>query len=146
MVGHLFNTYQFQLQLRNHFRLRTSRGRKVVATEDTMSFSPFCLYFTLLLLITLSSSVLAVIPQSYRHTNLLRTIDLTKPYIRDSTALILENTSNTTQSDYYWGIPLSLVPKLSYLEVKEKKTGSAQIFPVEHALEDHAYISLSVCN
>ena len=91
------------------------------------------------LLICLSSLVCGAIPQVFQHTNLLRTIDLTKPYIRDSTALILENTSNSTQTDYYWGIPLNLVDRLSYLEVKEKKTGATHLFPVEKALEDHSY-------
>lgn len=95
------------------------------------------LFILLLLCLCLSSSVLASIPQSFHHTNLLRTIDLTKPYIRDSTALILENTSNTTQTHYYWGIPLDLDSRLSYLEVKEKKTGSSQLFPIQRSLEDH---------
>lgn len=99
---------------------------------------------SIVLLITcLSSLVLGSIPQVYQHTNLLRTIDLTKPYIRDSTALILENISNATQTEYYWGIPLTLADKLSYLEVKEKKTGATQVFPVEKALEDHPYLYVS---
>jgi len=91
-----------------------------------------------LLLICLSSLVDGAIPQVFQHTNLLRTVDLTKPYIRDTTALILENTSNSTQTEYYWGVPLHLVGELSYLEVKEKKTGATQLFPVEKALEDHS--------
>jgi hypothetical protein len=90
----------------------------------------------------LSHVVSAGIPQTLQHTNLLRTLDLTKPYVRDSTALILENISNTTQTEYFWGIPLDLVPALSYLEVKEKKSGNADLFPVEPALEDHSYARL----
>ena len=104
-------------------------------------FSSSCpLILILLLLCFTSSVVLASIPQSFQHTNLLRTVDLTKPYVRESTALILENISNTTQTEYYWGIPLDFVPKLSYLEVKEKKTGATELFPIERALEDHAYL------
>lgn len=96
----------------------------------------------LLAFLFLSPVVSAAFPQTLQHTNLLRTLDLTKPYVRDSTALILENISNTTQIEYYWGIPLELVPALSYLEVKEKKSGNADLFPVEPALEDHSYAPL----
>ena len=108
--------------------------------------SPFMprLFSSLLLVLHLSFSfaplVSASIPLTFQHTNLLRTIDLTKPYVRDSTALILENISNTTQSVYYWGIPLDLVPKLSYLEIKEKKADNSELFHVEPAVEDHSYL------
>jgi oligosaccharyltransferase complex subunit alpha (ribophorin I) len=102
-----------------------------------LSSSPFHFLF-LLFLTYFSSAAVAVIPQTFQHTNLLRTVDLTKPYIRDSTALVLENISNSTQTVYYWGIPLELVPSLSYLEVKEKKTGSTQLFPIKRAHQDHA--------
>src|SRR5216117_2879871 len=44
--------------------------------------SSFPLSLILFLLCFSSSAVVALIPQSFRHTNLLRTIDLTKPYIR----------------------------------------------------------------
>jgi oligosaccharyltransferase complex subunit alpha (ribophorin I) len=111
----------------------------VSSTSSTSSISH--LLSSLLLVLSVISSVIASIPQSFQHTNLLRTIDLTKPYIRDSTALILENTSNSTQTEYYWGIPHSLASKLSYLEVKEKKTGSSTLFPVELADEDHSYLA-----
>jgi oligosaccharyltransferase complex subunit alpha (ribophorin I) len=93
----------------------------------------------LFLLVLFSSSVYASIPQVFRHANLLRTIDLTKPYVRDSTAVVVENISNTTQTEYLWGIPLSLATKMSYLEVKEKKSGVSPTFAVEKAVEEHAY-------
>ena len=101
------------------------------------SISPLSLL--LFLLVLYSSSVNASIPQVFRHANLLRTIDLTKPYVRDSTAVVVENISNTTQTEYLWGIPLSLAPKMSYLEVKEKKSGVSPNFAVEKAVQEHAY-------
>jgi oligosaccharyltransferase complex subunit alpha (ribophorin I) len=104
-----------------------------------LSSSPF----SLLLLCLYSCSVVLAssIPQSFQITNLLRTVDLTKPYIRDSTALILENTSNSTQTEFFWGVPLQLIPRLSYLEVKEKKTGAAgHLFPIEIFNVDDAYL------
>lgn len=105
----------------------------------TMS-STFSLPLLLLaLLILYSSPVSASIPQVFQHTNLLRTIDLTKPYIRDSTALIVENVSNTTQTEYFWPIPSEIGSKMSSLEVREKKTGASPNFAVEKAVEENAY-------
>lgn len=102
-----------------------------------LSSSP--LTFVLLYLYS-CSVVLASVPQSFQITNLLRTIDLTKPYVRDSTALILENISNSTQTEFFWGVPLELVSKQSYLDVKEKKTAAAtQVFPIELSNEDDSY-------
>jgi len=112
-------------------------GTKMSRTRTMSSISPLSLL--LLLFVLYSSSVSASIPQVFHHANLLRTIDLTKPYIRDSTAVVVENISNTTQTEYLWGIPLSLAPKTSYLEVKEKKTGVSPNFAVERAVEEHAY-------
>jgi oligosaccharyltransferase complex subunit alpha (ribophorin I) len=94
----------------------------------------------LLLYLYSCSVVLASVPQSFQITNLLRTIDLTKPYVRDSTALILENIGNSTETEFFWGVPLELVSKQSYLEVKEKKTGAAtQVFSIELSNEDDSY-------
>jgi Ribophorin I len=110
------------------------------ALEMSLSIS-FSSPLTFLLLYLYSCSViLASVPQSFHITNLLRTIDLTKPYIRDSTALILENISNSTQTEFFWSIPLELILKQSYLEVKEKKTGAAtQLFTIELSNEVDSY-------
>jgi Ribophorin I len=116
-------------------------SRKPSLSPGAQRMAAALLFFELLafVFLCLSSSVAASIPQTLRHTNLLRTIDLSKPYIRDSTALILENISNTTHTEYFWGIPHELVPKLSYLEVREKKTGATEQFPVEQSEEQHPY-------
>jgi len=106
-----------------------------------LSSSTILRYVATALFLSQCSLVSASIPQSYQHTNLLRTIDLTKPYIRDSTALILENISNSTQNEYFLGISIDLIPALSYLEVREKKPGSTNLFPVEPASQDHPYVS-----
>ena len=119
------------------FRLQLRKGKPLPRrTKDgccemkTMS-SFFSSFFALLLIVLyLSSSVVFGTDDGLAQY----------PYIRESTALILENISNNTQTEYYWGIPLDLVPKLSYLEVKEKKTGATDLFLVERALEDHAYL------
>ena len=117
--------------------LPTFPKTKMSQARTMSSISPLSLL--LFLLVLFSSSINASIPQVFRHANLLRTIDLTKPYIRDSTAVVVENISNTTQTEYLWGIPLSLAPKMSYLEVKEKKSGVSPNFAVEKAVQEHAY-------
>ena len=103
---------------------------------SSMASSIFGVLSCLLLLLSPLQAVAVVIPQTLQHTNLLRTIDLTKPYIRDSTALILENVGKVTETEYFWGIPLDLAPNLSYLEVKEKKNGASPLFPIERLPQD----------
>jgi hypothetical protein len=128
------------MALFEHLVWRMKDGCCKAKTMSSVVSSSSSLILILLLLCFSSSVVLASIPQSFQHTNLLRTVDLTKPYIRESTALILENTSNTTQTEYYWGIPLDIAPELSYLEVKEKKTGATELFPIERVVEGHSYL------
>ena len=113
------------------------RGR---AISSTMTFSA---RLFLAFLCSVSSLIAATsIPQLFQLTNLLRTIDLTKPYVRDSTALVLENISNSTQTHFLWAIPRETAPHLSYLEAKEKKPGASTLFPVvELAEQDHSFCS-----
>jgi hypothetical protein len=118
-------------------KYKIGKAHLVEMSLSLLSSSP--LTFVLLYLYS-CSVVLASVPQPFQITNLLRTIDLTKPYVRDSTALILENISNSTQTEFFWGVPLELVPKQSYLDVKEKKTAAAtQVFPIELSNEDDSY-------
>lgn len=135
-VGYFHSCQSTNLRLcKADFRPTTQR--------ETLQFETMSLFRSLLpslisvFLLCLQSSFAITVPQTLRHTNLLRTIDLSKAYVRDSTALILENFSNSTQTIYYWGIPHDLVPKLSYLEAREKKSGVTELFPVEHSSYDH---------
>ena len=114
---------------------QATRSRRTMRTMPT----PFSLLILFFVSFFCSSSVSASIPQSFRHTNLHRTIDLTKPYIRESTTIVIENISNKTQTEYFWGIPLYLVPKLSYLNVKEKSSCDSANLPIEKVKRDHAY-------
>ncbi|KAL7266986.1 dolichyl-diphosphooligosaccharide--protein glycosyltransferase subunit 1 [Rhizina undulata] len=72
-------------------------------------------------------------PQVFKNANLLRTIDLTKPYVRETIAIIVENISNEPQAEYYLPVPKDLVPKISYVEAKDKKGSGAafEVTPVE---------------
>jgi len=56
----------------------------------------------------------------FKHTNAVRTIDLTKSYIRETHALVVENIATTPQSEYLWPIDSRLGENLSSIEAKEK--------------------------
>ena len=63
-------------------------------------------------------------PQVYKNTNLLRTIDITKGYVRDTVAVIIENTSDSPQTEYYVPVPKEEASAISYFEAKDKKEGT----------------------
>ncbi|OLL22627.1 Dolichyl-diphosphooligosaccharide--protein glycosyltransferase subunit 1 [Neolecta irregularis DAH-3] len=56
----------------------------------------------------------------FKHTNALRTIDLTKSYIRETHALVVENIATSPQSEYLWPVDTRLEENMSSIEVKEK--------------------------
>lgn len=62
-------------------------------------------------------------PQVYRNTNLLRTVDLSKPYSREVVAVIVENTSDEPQSEYYVPLAREQAGNVSYLKARDKKAG-----------------------
>ncbi|KAI5797908.1 Ribophorin I [Peziza echinospora] len=70
-------------------------------------------------------------PMVFKHTNLLRTIDLTKPYVKETVAAIVENVSNKLQTEYFLPFPRSVIPHISSVEAKDKK-GDRGTFEVEH--------------
>lgn len=61
-------------------------------------------------------------PQVFKHSNLLRTIDLTRPYARETIAAVVENVSKVPQSEYYLPVSKETLPKVSYVEAKDKKS------------------------
>ena len=60
-------------------------------------------------------------PPVFKNTNLLRTIDLTKPYSREVIAVVVENVSEEPQSDYFVAFASDVVDRLSYVEARDKK-------------------------
>ncbi|KAF3939351.1 hypothetical protein ABW19_dt0205844 [Dactylella cylindrospora] len=63
------------------------------------------------------------VPQVFKNTNLLRTIDGSKGYIKETIAVIIENISDKPQTEYY--IPFSVPGSaVSYVECKDKKEGT----------------------
>lgn len=60
-------------------------------------------------------------PQVFKNSNLLRTIDLSRPYVKETTAVIVENVSEKPQTEYYVPFAKDVVPKISSIEARDKK-------------------------
>ncbi|KAJ6260629.1 dolichyl-diphosphooligosaccharide--protein glycosyltransferase subunit 1 [Drechslerella dactyloides] len=86
---------------------------------------------TLLLAASHLASSLEV-PQVFKNTNLLRTIDASKAYIRETIAVIIENTSDKPQTEYYLPLSVPGSSAVSFVECKDKKEGTpCKAEPVE---------------
>lgn len=86
-------------------------------------------------------------PQVFKHSNLLRTIDLTRPYARETIAAVVENLSKIPQSEYYLPVSKETLPKVSYVEARDKK-GTGDLFvvtPVELS-EQRYMLDPKTCN
>jgi hypothetical protein len=71
------------------------------------------------------------VPQKWKNTNMLRTIDLTSSVVRESTSVVAQNIHNESIGEYYYPIPKEWDEHLSFIEAKERKT--EQLFEVEKA-------------
>lgn len=60
-------------------------------------------------------------PQVFQNTNLLRTVDITRPYTREVVAAIVENISDAPQSEYYLPFDAEIFGNISYVEARDKK-------------------------
>ncbi|CAG8497077.1 11419_t:CDS:2 [Funneliformis caledonium] len=94
----------------------------------------FCRLLAILVLtISLAYKTLATnvtfVPQHWRNTNMLRTIDLTSSIVRETTSVAAQNIHNESIGEYYFPIPEQWDNHLSYIEVRERKT--KQTFEVE---------------
>jgi len=72
-------------------------------------------------------------PQVFKNTNLLRSIDLTKSYARERTAIIVEPISKEPQTDYYIPFASDLLPSVSSVEAFDRDNGDKilNVAPVE---------------
>lgn len=79
-------------------------------------------------------------PQVFQHTNLVRNVDLSKSYARDTVNIIVENIDSKPQQTYYF--PASTEGRLGGLEARDKK--KADEAPLKVELADGFYkITLS---
>ncbi|KAK9247176.1 Ribophorin I [Lipomyces tetrasporus] len=81
----------------------------------------------LLLLLVARLAVASFVPSpAFQIQNLLRTVDLTKSYLRESASFIIENISEESQDEYYLALPFDIVGNstdkhLVIMDVKEKR-------------------------
>ncbi|KAF3923477.1 hypothetical protein ABW21_db0208270 [Orbilia brochopaga] len=94
-----------------------------------------CLCATLLLAASHLGLSLEV-PQVFKNTNLLRTIDASKGYIKETIAVIIENTSDKPQTEYYLPFSVPGSSAVSFVECKDKKEGTpCKAEPVDDATD-----------
>ncbi|KAK9467584.1 Ribophorin I [Lipomyces arxii] len=76
-----------------------------------------------MLLGTAESTSATLLPEPlFRIQNLLRTVDLTKSYLRESLSFIVENIASVSQTEFYIAVPAyDAYGKVVILEVKEKR-------------------------
>ncbi|KAF2760133.1 Ribophorin I [Pseudovirgaria hyperparasitica] len=70
-------------------------------------------------------------PQVFRNTNLVKNIDLSKEYARETVNLIIENIDSRPQSEYYLPFESALIARIGGFEVRDKKDASKDAFRVE---------------
>ncbi|KAG0021967.1 proteasome regulatory particle base subunit [Podila clonocystis] len=62
------------------------------------------------------------VPQVFRITNLLRTIDLTQTLVRETTSAAILNTGTEPQSEYYFPVDQAYSPNLALITAENRKT------------------------
>lgn len=70
-------------------------------------------------------------PQVFKNVNLLRSINLEKGYVREQTNVVIENTSDKPQTEYYLPFATDTVSKVGGLEVWDKSDAKKEKFDVE---------------
>lgn len=70
-------------------------------------------------------------PRVFKNTNLLRNINLEKGYVRDQTNVVIENTSNKPQTEYYLPFATDIVGKVGGLEAWDKNDAQKNRFKIE---------------
>jgi len=93
---------------------------------------------TVLLLSTSQIAAAFSPPQVFKNTNLLRTIDVSKGYIQQTIAVIIENTSERPQSEYFLPISQDELARVSYIAAKDKKEGT--VFTTSLVTDDPTYV------
>ncbi|OAL33713.1 hypothetical protein AYO20_07051 [Fonsecaea nubica] len=67
-------------------------------------------------------------PQVFENTNLVRTINLEKGYVRETTNVLVTNTDSSPQSEYYIPFEYDLIGKIGGFDARDKKKPE---FPLE---------------
>jgi oligosaccharyltransferase complex subunit alpha (ribophorin I) len=80
-------------------------------------------------------------PQVFENTNLVRTINLEKGYVRETTNVLITNTDKAAQSDYYIPFEYDLMGKIGGFDARDKKNPDipleVTIAALSGVLDDH---------
>lgn len=70
-------------------------------------------------------------PQVFKNTDLVRTVNLEKSYVKESINLVIENIDSNPQSEYYIPFDSETISKVGGLEVRDRKDASKPAFKVD---------------
>ena len=80
-------------------------------------------------------------PQVFENTNLVRTINLEKGYVRETTNVLITNTDKAPQSDYYIPFEYDLMGRIGGFDARDKKNPDlpleVTIAALSAVLDDH---------
>jgi oligosaccharyltransferase complex subunit alpha (ribophorin I) len=63
-----------------------------------------------------------IVPQVIKITNLLRTLDLSKPLIREITSAAIQNIASEDVTEYYFPVDQAYMDHLAYISAENRKT------------------------
>lgn len=70
-----------------------------------------------------SEQDVSIVPQTFKITNLLRTLDLSKPIVREITSAAVQNIHvDQNQTDYYFPVDQAYSDKLAFITAENRKT------------------------
>lgn len=72
-------------------------------------------------------------PQVWENTNLVRTTNLEKGYVRETINVVVTNKDKEPQSEYYIPFDYDMMGKIGWLEVRDKKNAEKDAFSVTTA-------------
>ncbi|KAF9433630.1 dolichyl-diphosphooligosaccharide--protein glycosyltransferase subunit 1 [Entomortierella beljakovae] len=83
--------------------------------------------------------VIPNVPQVFKITNLLRTLDLSKPVIREITSSALLNIAEESVTDYYFPVDVIFDDQLSIITAENRKTKEALVVSKDSEYTDGEY-------
>ena len=72
-------------------------------------------------------------PQVFENTNLVRTTNLEKGYVRETINIVVSNIDKKPQSEYYLPFEYNTIGKIGGIEVRDKKDAAKPPFSVRLA-------------
>lgn len=72
-----------------------------------------------------SENDVPIVPQNIKITNLLRTLDLSRPLVREITSAAIQNIAEEDVKDYYFPVDHAYMSNLAYITAENRKTKEA---------------------